>query len=135
MPNGKVGIDFGLIKGNEGNVGVTLSGDANQVYSISLMKFYPSENYQEIIRQQLLPEDTIKLIAGHCARDGYGTAENTGKNEFYEVVLAAGFVYAEASVDEEDVSTASASVLGSTAFNFYRSRPTQRMVAMGCRDL
>lgn len=135
MPNGKVGIDFGLVKGNEGNVGVILSGDANQVHSISLVKFYPSENYQQIIRQQLLPEDTIKLIADHCMLDGYGTSENTGKNEFYEVGLAAGFVYVEASIDDEDVSTASASSLGSTTFDFYRSRPTQRLVAMRCREL
>lgn len=135
MPNGKVGIDFGLVKGNEGNVGVILNGDANQVHSISLVKFYPSENYQQIIRQQLLPEDTIKLIADHCMLDGYGASENTGKNEFYEVGLASGFVYAEASIDDEDVSTASASSLGSTAFDFYRNRPTQRMVAMRCREL
>jgi hypothetical protein len=135
MPNGKVGTDFGLVKGNEGNAGVILSGDANQVHSISLMKFYPSENYQQIIRQQLLPEDTIKLIADRCMLDGYGTSENTGKNEFYEVGLAAGFMYAEASIDDEDVSTAGASSLGSTAFDFYRNRPAQRMAAMRCRDL
>lgn len=30
MPNGKVGIDFGLVKGNEGNASATLNGDATR---------------------------------------------------------------------------------------------------------
>ncbi|GLQ93710.1 hypothetical protein GCM10007901_26610 [Dyella acidisoli] len=135
MPNGKVGIDFGLVKGNEGNVGVTLNGDADHVYSISLVKFYPSENYQDIIQQQLQSGDTIALIADRCALAEYGTGKNTGKNKFYEIRLAAGAVYVEASVDDDDVSTASASALGSTVFVFYRSKPSRRIAKMRCHEL
>lgn len=132
MPNGKVGIDFGLVKGNEGNVSVALNGDAHQVYSISLVKFYPSDNYQEIIQQQLLPDDAVRLISDHCMTDGYGAAENSQKNKFYEVSFDSGLVYVEASVDEDDVSTVGAATLGSTTFDFYRNKPTQIITKMRC---
>lgn len=134
MPNGKVGIDFGLVKKNEGNVGVTLNGYADHVHSISLVKFYPSENYQDIIQQQLQSADTVTPIADRCMLNEYGDSDNASKYKFYEIRVSGSLVYAEASVIEDDASTASASSLGSTLFDFYRDKPAQKIEKMRCRE-
>jgi hypothetical protein len=134
MPNDKVGVDFGLTKDNEGNVSVIMSGAKDQVHSISLVKFYPSENYQEIIQRQLQVGDSVKLIADHCRLDEYGNRENAEKNKFYEIHIATGVIYAEASIDEGDVSTAGASSLGATMFDFYPNKPEQRIEKMRCHE-
>ena len=135
MPNGKVGVDFGLVQGNEGEAGVTISGDTDHVHSISLTKIYPSENYQEILHKQLLASDLVTLIAERCVLNEYGKKGNADKNRFYEIRLPSGLVYAEVSVSEDDAGTASASALGSTLFTFYRNKPMQRISKMGCHQI
>ncbi|MFC4765257.1 hypothetical protein [Dyella koreensis] len=132
VPDGKVGADAGTKKDNEGNVGVTLNGDAANVHSIALVKFYPSDNYQEIIQHQLSGGTTIKPVGGACELDFGTTAANTQKNAFFQITLGAGStpIYAEGYVDEEDGNQGP----GATTFVFYRSKPAQRMAAMRCKE-
>lgn len=130
VPDGKVGAEAGTRKDNEGDVGVTLSGDASSVQSIALLKFYPSENYAYIIQQQLDTDSTVKLVANQCALDFGTTASNTQKNAFYQIVFGAAVpLYAEAYVDDDGGNQGP----GTTTFVFYRSKPAQRIAAMRCK--
>lgn len=132
VPDGKTGEEAGTKQDNEGNVGVTLNGDAATVQSIVLVKFYPSENSQEILQHQLNGGAGIKPIGGSCELDFGTTAANTQKNAFYQVTLGANTapVFAEAYVDEDGGNQGP----GSTTFVFYRSKPAQRMAAMRCKE-
>lgn len=130
VPDGKTGAEAGTKKDNEGNVGVTLNGDATNVQSIALLKFYPSDNYAPIIQHQLDGADTVTPIADHCALDYGTTAANTQKNAFYQIKLGTASVYAEAYVDEAGDNPGP----GTTTFVFYRSKPTQRIAAMRCTE-
>lgn len=132
VPDGKTGDEAGTKQDNEGNAGVTLNGDASAVQSVVLVKFYPSENYQEILQHQLNGGAGIKPIGGSCELDFGTTAVNTQKNAFYQITLGAGTapVFAEAYVDEDGGNQGP----GSTTFVFYRSKPAQRMAAMRCKE-
>ncbi|WP_158879987.1 hypothetical protein [Rhodanobacter sp. L36] len=132
VPDGNTGADAGTKKDNEGHVGVTLNGDVETVQSIALLKFYPSEHYQDIIQRQLSSEAKVAPITSACALDYGTTAENTQKNAFYEIHLSATAptIYAEAYVDDEGGNQGP----GTTTFVFYRSKPTQRMTAMRCKE-
>ena len=132
VPDGKAGDQAGTKQDNEGNVGATLNGDAVTVQSIALVKFYPSENYQEILQHQLSGGASIKPVGGSCELDFGTTAANTQKNAFYQITLGAGSapVFAEAYLDEDGGNQGP----GSTTFVFYRSKPAQRMAAMRCKE-
>lgn len=132
VPDGKVGAEAGTRQDNEGNVGVTLNGDDATVQSIALVKFYPSENYQEILQHQLSGGASVASIGGSCELDFGTTAANTQKNAFYQITLGAGTapVFAEAYIDEDGGNQGP----GSTTFVFYRSKPAQRMAAMRCKE-
>ncbi|WP_346948785.1 hypothetical protein [Dyella sp.] len=132
VPDGKTGGEAGTRQDNEGNVGATLNGDAAAVQSIALVKFYPSENYQEILQHQLSGNAAIKPIGGSCALDFGTTAANTQKNAFYQITLGANAapVFAEAYIDDDGGNQGP----GSTTFVFYRSKPAQRMEAMRCKE-
>jgi hypothetical protein len=132
VPDGKTGAEAGTKKDNEGHVGVTLNGDAETVQSIALLKFYPSEHYQDIIQQQLNSEAKVAPITSACALDYGTTTENMQKNAFYEIHLGATSapIYAEAYVDDDGGNQGP----GTTTFVFYRSKPTQRMAAMRCKE-
>ena len=132
VPDGKTGDEAGTRQDNEGNVGVTLNGDAEAVPSIVLVKFYPSDNYHEIIQHQLGGDASVKPAGGSCELDFGTTAANTQKNAFYQIQLGARLppVFAEAYVDEDGGNQGP----GSTTFVFYRSKPAQRMAAMRCKE-
>ena len=132
VPDGKTGADAGTKQDNEGNVGATLNGDAATVQSIALVKFYPSENYQEILQHQFNGDAAIKPIGGSCAFDFGTTAANTQKNAFYQITLGANAapVFAEAYIDADGGNQGP----GNTTFVFYRSKPAQRMEAMRCKE-
>ena len=103
VPDGKLGAEAGVRKDNEGKVGVTLNGDANDVRSVTLLKFYPSKNYREIIQNQLNDDASVKLIADTCELDYGTTAPNTQMNTFYQIDMSprAVPVFAEVYVDED----------------------------------
>lgn len=132
VPDGKLGAEAGIRKDNEGNVGVTLNGDAIGVRSVALIKFYPSKNYEEIIQNQLNGSVTIKVIANMCELDYGTTASNTQMNTFYQIDLGPRFVpiFAEVYVDEAGGNQGP----GYTYFEFYRDKPQQRMTAMHCNE-
>lgn len=130
VPDGSVGAEAGIRKDNEGDVGVTLNGNASSVQSIALLKFYPSENYAHIIQQQLSAGATVQPISGQCALDYGTTAANTQKNTFYQVAFGAVVpIYIEAYVDEDGGNLGP----GSTTFVLYRNEPIQRIAAMRCK--
>jgi hypothetical protein len=131
VPDGKVGAEAGTKKDNEGNAGVTLNGNAEAVQLIALQKFYPSDNTQDIIQRQLAADATVKPIADQCALDYGTTATNTQKNAFYQINLGTATpIYAETYVDADGGNQGP----GTTTFVFYRSKPTQRIAAMRCKE-
>lgn len=132
VPDGQQGAEAGTKQDNEGHAGVTLSGDAESVQSLSVLKFYPSENYQDILQKQFDGGVSIRPIASACTL-GYGTtAANTQNNAFYQITLGSTSLplYAEAFIDDGAESHGP----GSTTFVFYRSKPTQRIAAMRCKE-
>ncbi|NOT88777.1 MAG: hypothetical protein HOP03_11405 [Lysobacter sp.] len=129
MPDGNVGADAGVRRGNEGESGVTLSGDADRVNEVAVVKFYPSDDYENILRQQFPAGATLMPEADRCALDFGTQAENSGNNTFYRIVIgAATLAHVEAFIDED----AGPSGPGSTTFVFYRTKPEQRIAAMQC---
>lgn len=131
VPDGKVGAEAGTRRDNEGDVGVTLNGNSDTVQSVALQKFYPSDNYAHILRQQFDTSATLKPVADQCAL-GYGsTAANTQKNAFYQIAFAtAAPLYVEAYVDEDGSNQGP----GVTTFIFTLDKPTQRIAAMHCEE-
>lgn len=131
VPDGQRGAEAGTKQDNEGHTGVTLSGNAESVQSAAVLKFYPSENYRDILEKQFDASASIRLVADACALDYSTTAANTQKNTFYQITLssASSPLYAEASIDDGAESHGP----GSTTFVFYRSNPTQRIAAMRCK--
>jgi hypothetical protein len=131
LPDGQPGADAGTRRGNEGESGVTLSGDAERVNAIVVMKFYPSDDYQSILRRQFATA-TIVPEATQCALDFGTKTENTGKSGFYRIEIdGAPLAHVEAFVDEESGPSGP----GSTTFVFYRSKPGERIAAMQCQEV
>lgn len=131
VPNGKVGVDADSIEDNEGNSGITLSGNVTEVHSLAVMKFYPSENYKDIIKQQLLAEDQLTLVADQCASGGAESDGISQKNMFYQIKLSTNqTLFLEAFVDEEGSKYSP----GTTTFIFYRDKPIKRIAEMQCRE-
>lgn len=130
VPDGKSGAEAGTRQANEGEVGITLNGDAHSVRSVSLVKFYASENYREVLQNQLGPGASLKQIAGQCQLD-YGTsAENTQANQFFALSLTGGkVVYTEAYVDDGGNQGP-----GTTTFEFTRDKPAQKIASMRCQE-
>lgn len=132
VPDGGRGVEAGTKQDNEGHAGVTLSGSAEAVQSIAVLKFFPSNNYQDILQKQFDRSVSIRPMADACALDDGTTAANTQNNAFYQITFGSTSLplYAEAFVDDGAESHGP----GSTTFVFYRSRPTQRVVAMHCKE-
>lgn len=132
VPDDRQGAEAGTKQENEGHAGVTLSGNAESVQSLAVLKFYPSKNYQNILQKQFDGGVSIRPMADACALDYGTTAANTQDNAFYQIALgsASSPLYAEASIDDGAGSHGP----GSTTFVFYRSKPTQRIAAMHCKE-
>lgn len=131
LPDGRPGPDAGTRRGNEGESGVTLSGDAERVNAIVVMKFHPSDDYEAVLRKQFAAA-TMVPEAAQCALDFGTKAENTMKNRFYRIDIdGAPLAHVEAYVDEESGPSGP----GSTTFVFYRSKPGERIAAMQCQEV
>lgn len=131
VPDGRVGAQAGVRKDNEGHVGVVLHGNASDVLSIALQKFYPSDDTQGILQRQFGSDAAVKPIAGRCALDDGTSAPNTQKNAFYELGIPgiAMPLFAETYVDEDGGNQGP----GVTNFVFYRSKPQLRIAGMRCK--
>lgn len=132
VPDGQQGAEAGTKQDNEGRAGVTLDGDAESVQSVAVLKFYPSDNYQDILQRQFDRSVSIRPVADACALDYGTTAANKQSNAFYQITFGPTSLplYAEAFIDDGAESHGP----GSTMFVFYRSRPTQRVAAMHCKE-
>ncbi|MGO1069118.1 hypothetical protein [Lysobacter sp. CA199] len=130
VPDGKAGAEAGTRQANEGEVGVTLNGDAERVHSFSLVKFYASDDYQGILRNQLGPGTSLKPIAGQCELDYGTTSENTQANQFFELGLTGSkIVYAEVYVDDGGNQGP-----GTTTFEFTHDKPARKIASMRCKE-
>lgn len=129
LPDGADGADAGVRRGNAGESGLTLSGDADRVNGIAVVKFYPDGDYARILADQFAPGTAIAAIADDCAFDPDTREENTGANAFFRVDLGGRDVFVEGFVDADDGARGP----GTTTFVFYRSRPDARIAAMACR--
>ena len=132
VPDGQQGAEAGTKQDNEGHAGVTLGGDIGSVRSLAVLKFYPSENYQDILQKQFDDNVSIRPITSTCTLDYGTTAANTQNNIFFQITLGATLLplYAEAFIDDGAESHGP----GSTTFVFYRSKPAQRITAMRCKE-
>lgn len=132
LPNNKAGADFEYVRGNEGEAGVTLTGNAQSASEIALTKFYPDTDYAAVLARQFDGAVRIEAITTDCpvayaSRTG---EQNAGKNVFYRLSLSSGAtLYAEGSVVEDGGKYSP----GSTVYRFYRDRPVERMDAMRCQ--
>ncbi len=132
LPDGNVGADAGVRRGNEGESGVTLNGDMQRVTEVAVVKFYPSEDYETILKRQFATNAALLPEADSCALDFGTKAENTQRNKFYRIQLdGTTRLHIEAFVDED----AGPSGPGSTTFVFYRAKPEQRIAAMQCHEV
>lgn len=128
LPNGKVGAEAGSQRGNEGESGLTLFGTADAVLSLAVMKFYPSDDYSEILGKQFFGDVALQLIAENCGDD----ESDPEARQFLRLhVPSAGTAYVEAYVDAEGGKYSP----GSTTFEFYRTEPLDRIQRMKCKRL
>lgn len=130
VPDGKQGAEAGTRQANEGEVGLTLNGDADRVHSVTLVKFYASEDYQPVLQRQFGPGAAVEPIAGQCELDYGTTAENTQANQFFRLRLTDGkIVYAEGYVDDGGNQGP-----GTTTYEFTVNAPTQKIASMRCKE-
>lgn len=119
-------VDGDVREGNEGESGITLSGAADRIHDIALVKFYPSEDYLGILSRQFA---SARVDAFALAGGG---AQNPHKHAFYRIHMhGSALLYAEVFVDEEGSSSGP----GSTTFVFCTSKPIQRIAEMRCREV
>lgn len=129
LPNGKVGVDYAEVDGNEGQSGVTLNGTQNVVEGLSVKKFYFSEDYEEVLRKQFQRNTVVRKIAEQCVSDE--VTEVNGKNSFFEVQVPGGKVnYVEAWLEEGGKYSP-----GYTVFDFYRNKPERRIAELKCSEI
>lgn len=129
LPDGGTGADAGVRMGNEGEAGLTLNGEADRVNEIAVVKFYPSDDYAQVLAAQF-PAAAVAPVADQCTVDAYG-GENVQHNAFYRIDLGGErAVFVEAFVDEDGGSAGP----GSTTFVFTRDKPAARIASMRCRE-
>lgn len=127
VPNGETGAEAGYRQDNEGNSGITLFGTVDRVESIAVMKFYPSQDYARILRNQFGQGATIELLANAC---GEPESEDPEAREFYRISTpGVTWIFAEIYVDAEGGKYSP----GSTTFEFYREKPTDKIKSFGCK--
>lgn len=132
LPRG-VGVEATTVKGNEGEARVTLAGFAmGGAHRVSIQKYYPSTDYEAILRRQLGAGDKLVLVARLCRRGlPNGDTANEGRDEFYRIDLAEGGapLFVRASRDE----AGSKYSLGYTFFDFTHEEPAEQIEVMQCR--
>ncbi len=129
LPNGKTGLSYALVEGNEGQSGITLSGTGEAVAMFSVEKFYFSENYQDILQRQLDSNVVVARIADRCSSKEY--AGIPAHNAFFQLSMLDGKkIFSEAFFEPGGKYSP-----GYTVFDFYRERPTQRIAELKCKEL
>lgn len=126
LPNGKPGVEYTTVEGNEGQSGLTLTGDQNQVQGMSVKKFYFSEDYRSVLQKQLGPKEKIAPLASGCIEDN--EEEFSSKPGFFQISLPEGSVFVEASLEKGGKYSP-----GYTVFDFTREEPLARMQELNCQ--
>lgn len=129
VPDGNQGVDAGVKKSNEGESGLTLTGDAQNVHSIAIKKFYVSTEYADVVKRQLPVTATISRIAGDCGEDKAGGPDTQTK--FYLVKFDGQQVFLEAYIDDGEGSRGP----GYTTFLFTKVKPDKRIKELQCKEL
>ena len=132
LPDGAVGADAGVRRGNAGEAGLTLSGDVTQVNGIALVRFHADEDHARVLADQFAAGATITVIADDCALDDITREANTRSNVFFRIVVDGRAFFAEAFNDED---AAGARGPATTTYVFYRDKPAQRISSMACREV
>ncbi|UXA68664.1 hypothetical protein M0D46_16510 [Xanthomonas prunicola] len=127
VPDGNQGVDAGVKKVNEGESGLTLTGDAQNVHSIAVKKFYVSPEYGDVMKRQLPDTASVRLVAGDCAQD-MGDGPDT-QTKFYVVDLEGRQLFLEAYVDDGEGSRGP----GYTTFLFTKEKPDKRIEELQCK--
>jgi hypothetical protein len=128
LPNGKTGAEYGTVEDNEGQSGVTLTGDAEQVQMLSVKKFYFNDDYQPILDRQFEAVGKVTRIAEDCMSEE--DAEMASNPAFFKVALSGGKnVYAEAFLEEGGKYSP-----GYTVFDFSREEPVARIKELQCKE-
>ncbi|WP_372167293.1 hypothetical protein [Xanthomonas axonopodis] len=127
VPDGNQGADAGVKKVNEGESGLTLIGDAQNVHSIAVKKFYVSSEYADVVKRQLPDTASVRLFAGDCAQD-MGDGPDT-QTKFYVVELEGRQLFLEAYVDDGEGSRGP----GYTTFLFTKAKPDKRIKELQCK--
>ncbi|MFS8376516.1 hypothetical protein EIQ03_16320 [Xanthomonas campestris pv. raphani] len=128
VPDGNQGAEAGVKKVNEGESGITLSGDSQSVHSIAVKKFYVSPEYADVVKRQLPSATSLRLIAGDCAADLGEDVPDT-QTKFFEVVLDGHQLFLEAYVDDGEGSRGP----GYTTFLFTKEKPDMRIEKLQCK--
>jgi hypothetical protein len=110
LPNGGYGNDAGVAYDNEGYASVSLIGDAEYVYRVEVMKYYPSLNYQEIIQWQ--------VADGICAEFSANPRQGLAINRHSTGLVSDVVLYIVAHTDE----LGSRYGPGSTTFVFHKDK-------------
>lgn len=120
------GPDGDLREGNEGESGITLSGDVARVHEIAVLKFYPSDDVAGLLRRQFAPTHSVEPWS-HTAAPG-------GQHSYSIRMDGLPPLRVETFIDKEGGS----SVPGSTTFVFYRidpgDEPGETIAEMRCRE-
>jgi hypothetical protein len=120
------GLDGDLRDGNEGESAITLSGDATRVHEIAVLKFYPSDDVEGLLRRQFAPAHSVQPWSHTAA---------PGTQHSYSIRMdGLPPVHVETFIDEEGGSSGP----GSTMFVFYRIEPGDEpgatVAEMRCRE-
>ncbi|MCC8538574.1 hypothetical protein ACDH70_21300 [Xanthomonas axonopodis pv. poinsettiicola] len=127
VPDGNQGADAGVKKANEGESGLTLIGDTQNVHSIAVKKFYVSPEYADVVKRQLPDTASVRLFAGDCAQDIEDGPDTQTK--FYVVELEGRQLFLEAYVDDGEGSRGP----GYTTFLFTKAKPDKRIKELQCK--
>ncbi|PKV10590.1 hypothetical protein [Xanthomonas prunicola] len=128
VSDGNQGAEAGVKKVNEGESGITLSGDSQNVHSIAVKKFYVSPDYTDVVKRQLPSATSLRLIAGDCAADLGEDVPDT-QTKFFEVVLDGHQLFLEAYVDDGEGSRGP----GYTTFLFTKEKPKKKIEELQCK--
>ena len=129
VPDGNQGLDARVKKSNEGESGLTLNGDAQNVHLIAVKKFYVSPEYADVVKRQLPVTATVRLIAGDCREDMEGGIDTQTK--FYNVGLDGHQLFLEAYIDDGEGSRGP----GYTTFIFSKVKPDKKIKELQCKEI
>lgn len=128
IPNGRPGPEFEVTKRNEGESILSLAGSQAEVESISISKPLYSDNYLDTLKKQFGSTAEVSTIAEKCSAGEY--EEGAGEGAFFAVSIPdKDVIYVQASQQDGGKYTA-----GYTVFNLTRSRPSEAIAQLNCKQ-